>query len=293
MARGLEEVAGYVMMTEEAGRVATADGATIAWTRRGPTAGADAPWLLFCPGLGMTQKGYAADAAWFAARGRHTLTLDWRGCGRSLPLPALSEDTFARGRMAADVIALLDALRVARVDLVGHSLGGVIGLEVVARAPARVRSLITFGTTYHLSLSLPAFAALALFIRLAGPERAATLAARTARSDHARPLIRNMLAALPTDVDLRIRRHIRTYDYREAARSWSGPILLIRGSEDREINRQLRSTLEALRSKSNFHQEQIVGAGHFTNLDKPAEVRAAIARFLERIDGGHLDATGL
>ena len=56
------------MMTEEAGRVATADGATIAWTRRGPTAGADAPWLLFCPGLGMTQKGYAADAAWFAAR---------------------------------------------------------------------------------------------------------------------------------------------------------------------------------------------------------------------------------
>lgn len=45
--------------------------------------------------------------------------------------------------MAADTLALADALRIARFDVVGVSLGGMIGQALAVAAPARVRSLVS------------------------------------------------------------------------------------------------------------------------------------------------------
>jgi pimeloyl-ACP methyl ester carboxylesterase len=45
--------------------------------------------------------------------------------------------------MAADTLALADALRIDRVDVVGVSLGGMIGQTLAARSPERVRSLVS------------------------------------------------------------------------------------------------------------------------------------------------------
>ena len=43
-------------------------------------------------------------------------------------------------------------------------LGGVVGLELVSRAPSRVRSLITYGTTYRINWPWISLMALNLFI---------------------------------------------------------------------------------------------------------------------------------
>jgi aminoacrylate hydrolase len=48
--------------------------------------------------------------------------------------------------MVADCAALLDHLRLERVDVVGHSLGGAIGLMLAARYPHKVGRLVTMAS---------------------------------------------------------------------------------------------------------------------------------------------------
>ncbi|MFN8178410.1 MAG: alpha/beta hydrolase [bacterium] len=50
--------------------------------------------------------------------------------------------------MAEDVVALLDRLHLKRVDLMGWSDGGNVGLDIAIHHPGRLRHLITFGANF-------------------------------------------------------------------------------------------------------------------------------------------------
>jgi len=50
--------------------------------------------------------------------------------------------------MAEDMIALLDHLRVKRVDVMGWSDGGNIGIDLAIHHPGRIRHLVTFGANF-------------------------------------------------------------------------------------------------------------------------------------------------
>lgn len=52
-------------------------------------------------------------------------------------------------RQARRIIALLDALRVERVTLVVHDLGGPVGAEVIDRAPGRIKRLVILNTSIY------------------------------------------------------------------------------------------------------------------------------------------------
>jgi pimeloyl-ACP methyl ester carboxylesterase len=70
--------------------------------------------------------------------------MDTLGFGASDgPAGPWSIELFALG-----VLALCDALNIEQVALVGHHTGGVIALEVAARAPERVLSLVLSGTPF-------------------------------------------------------------------------------------------------------------------------------------------------
>lgn len=76
-----------------------------------------------------------------ATRAVHAV--DTPGHGGSAPPVGHTIEAYADG-----VVAAIDALGLATVDLVGHHTGGVVAVEVAARDPARVRRLVLSSTAF-------------------------------------------------------------------------------------------------------------------------------------------------
>ena len=66
------------------------------------------------------------------------ITIDPRGIGRS----RCEDMVLSIDQIAADVVELFDQLQVEPIHIVGHSIGGRIGLELALNYPGRVRSLV-------------------------------------------------------------------------------------------------------------------------------------------------------
>ena len=98
---------------------------------------ADAPPLIFSPGLGGSGSYWAPQIAAFA-RDHRVILYDHRGTARSDPaLPDASVEA-----MGDDIAALMDGLGIERAGIVGHAAGGVAGLALALRAPERVDRLV-------------------------------------------------------------------------------------------------------------------------------------------------------
>lgn len=70
------------------------------------------------------------------AAGYRVIAPDTRGCGESDMAPRTSD--YALPTLVADVVGILDALRIGKVRLVAHDWGAVIGWAFAARHPERV-----------------------------------------------------------------------------------------------------------------------------------------------------------
>lgn len=71
------------------------------------------------------------------ARDHTVIVADSRGQGRS----TRTTDPLTYELMADDYVALLDYLNIGKVDLVGWSDGGIIGIDIAMRYPERLKSL--------------------------------------------------------------------------------------------------------------------------------------------------------
>jgi len=100
---------------------------------------AEVPVVLL-HGLGAASHYWVDTAIDLARSGRTVIVPDAPGSGKSDP-PAPGGGWGIPGRVAA-VSALLDALRLQRVDLVGHSLGGWTAGAFALAEPHRVRHLV-------------------------------------------------------------------------------------------------------------------------------------------------------
>lgn len=102
--------------------------------------GTAAPVLLL-HGLGLSHTTWEPVADRLLRTGHRVVRLDTRGHGRS-DAPA---SDYRLDDLVADVLAVMDALKIARAHLVGHSLGGTVALQVALHQPARVASLTLAG----------------------------------------------------------------------------------------------------------------------------------------------------
>jgi pimeloyl-ACP methyl ester carboxylesterase len=92
--------------------------------------------VVLLPGTGLTARSWDVVAASLSAT-RSVLAVDLRGHGESR-----WPGTYSIDLMAADVGALLARRGDGPVDLVGHSLGGLVALRLPAAVPQRVRRLV-------------------------------------------------------------------------------------------------------------------------------------------------------
>ncbi|MBP2336611.1 pimeloyl-ACP methyl ester carboxylesterase [Saccharothrix coeruleofusca] len=123
------------------------DGTGIAYHRWEPDPGTDPD-----PVPVVLQHGFAANTAveWadpgtvaaFTAAGRGVVGVDARGHGRSGKSPDPAR--YGERRMARDLRAVIAALGVPAVDLVGYSMGAIVALLTAAEEPA-VRRLVIGG----------------------------------------------------------------------------------------------------------------------------------------------------
>jgi 3-oxoadipate enol-lactonase len=214
------------------------------------------------------------------------LLVSLRGHGGSTGPAAPKPEDYTRETLARDVLALWDALGVSRAHFVGNSLGGLVGYEILRLAPERLRSLTTFGTTAALRSPKALVWTLLTLQRLLGPSGMAWLFSRTASKDRA---VARRVGEMCRSADRAALRHvsadIAVYDYTPLLRRQTLPILLIRGEHDRDINAHLASTIEALTATPGFRLAELAGAGHFANLERPAEFEEVLGSFLEANTG--------
>jgi pimeloyl-ACP methyl ester carboxylesterase len=126
-------------MTSYADVFFTAADGTRLYLRDYPGPRPDAPVVVCLHGLTRNSKDFAELAAHLQTKAR-VLVPDMRGRGRSAR--AADTRTYQPPHYVQDVLGWLDRLGIARVHLVGTSMGGIMSLLMLSAVPERVQSLV-------------------------------------------------------------------------------------------------------------------------------------------------------
>jgi pimeloyl-ACP methyl ester carboxylesterase len=106
------------------------------------------PTVVFLHGAGFDHSMFGLQSRYFGYHGRNVLALDLPAHGRSAGPPVATVP-----EMADWVIRVLDAAKLERASLVGHSMGALVALECAARHPGRVERIALLGITYPMKVS--------------------------------------------------------------------------------------------------------------------------------------------
>ena len=109
--------------------------------------GGNGPPLIFVPGLGNTAHVFDSFAPKFTGM-HHVYGITRRGFGMSSK-PDPNAENYDANRLGDDVLAVIDALKLDRPVLVGHSLGGEELSSVGTRHPEKVSGLIYLDADYQ------------------------------------------------------------------------------------------------------------------------------------------------
>jgi len=105
------------------------------------------PTIVFVHGAGLDHSWWGLQSRYFGYHGRNVLAVDLPGHGRSDGKPLATI-----GEMADWVLRLLDALKLPKAAVVGHSMGSLVALECAARRPERVERIALLGTAYPMKV---------------------------------------------------------------------------------------------------------------------------------------------
>jgi pimeloyl-ACP methyl ester carboxylesterase len=136
------------------------------------------------------------------------------------------EEAYAEDRFAADVVAVMDELRVDRVHYWGYSMGGLIGFALGGFAPERFRTIIPGGASpYPLPPGLPDPMMPMLEQGVAG--------VKAGYGDYLTPGLRGRLDGSDMDALIALRRRrYRTPGFEDALSRMTMPCLLYAGDAD-------------------------------------------------------------
>jgi pimeloyl-ACP methyl ester carboxylesterase len=257
----------------------------------------DRPPLLMLHGLTRNSRDFENVAARYSGDWR-VIAVDFRGRGQSARDPNSAQ--YVPGTYAADVIQLLDELRIREAVFLGTSLGGLVTMIVAQVAPERIAGVLLNDVGPELDLSgidrIKTYVGKPVVFR-DWDEVANTLQERTGdvhprygRAEwlrFAKRICRQTDQGVEFDYDMAIADPFNAGNTGEVPDAWpyyrvlaGRPILVLRGETS-----DLLSDAAAQRMATEIPDVEVVTVprvGHAPDLDEP-EAIDAINRLLERV----------
>jgi pimeloyl-ACP methyl ester carboxylesterase len=230
--------------------------------------------LLFVPGWCCDHTAFRPQFEHFAQQ--HAVTaIDLRGVGRS----DQPDGGYSIPELADDLAALCREVGIEKPVVVGHSLGGMIAVDLGARYPALPSALVLVdpGPIDPLPATVEFFREFAE--QLAGPDgdeiRRAYVHDMGARDEELARWIVDHMCAAEQRVAAAVIRGVSEWNGREPLARCTVPVLLLRSAL-----RPATDVLRLLEIKPDLEVAITAGAGHFHQLEVPEQVNAMIERFL-------------
>lgn len=200
-----------------------------------------------------------------------SLAVDLNGHGRSAGAGHLT-----LADHAADLVALLDALDIDQITLVGHSMGGGIALTLALTYPERVARLVLVSTGARLKVHPDILANIESDTGAVADRLSAWLWGADV-DDAARQQGKRQFLALSPSVTARDYHACDAFDVRDRLGDIHTPALVLCGTADVMTPPKFSEYLTA--NLPNAQLELFDGAGHMLQIERAAEVAAAITRF--------------
>jgi 3-oxoadipate enol-lactonase len=239
--------------------------------------------LLLSHGLLLDRRMFDAQAEHFRDRYR-VVRYDHRGQGGSARPRVRSIDLET---LYADAVALIEHLGIGPCHFVGLSMGGYVGLRLLARRPDLLRSAILLDTSAGPETGVARFRLLNLVARWLGPRPVAKpvlpiMFGRTFLTEPERAAERDLWRQRLLQLDRGIWRAVNGVIEREGVAEELGPVevptLIVVGEEDVATPPALAERLHAALPGSQL--VRIPRCGHASTIEAPGEVNRAIDDFL-------------
>lgn len=241
------------------------------------------PTVLMLHGIGGGHLAFAPQVETLASSGYRAVAWDMPGYGRSAPI-----EPYNFKGLAQRCIALIEGLQCANVALLGHSMGGMVAQEVIARRPELVNKLILCGTSA--SFGKPDDDWQREYVA----QRTAPLDAGQSMADLADVLVPQMVGpgSLPEGVRLathcmsqvppstyrRALQALVTFDRRANLTQIQVPTLLVAGEHDRNAPPAVMKKMAAAIPRGTYLEMR--GVGHLQNLEAPEDFDGLLLNFL-------------
>jgi pimeloyl-ACP methyl ester carboxylesterase len=241
------------------------------------------PTVLMLHGIGGGHLSFAPQVETLASSGYRAVAWDMPGYGRSAPI-----EPYNFKGLAQSCITLIEALKCGDVALVGHSMGGMVAQEVMARRPELVSKLVLCGTSP--SFGKPDGDWQREFIA----QRTAPLDAGKSMAELAEVLVPQMVgpASLPEGVRLathcmslvpastyrRALEALVTFDRRANLPLIQVPTLVVAGEHDRNAPPSVMKKMADAIPRSTYLEMH--GVGHLQNLESPDDFDGLLLNFL-------------
>ncbi len=239
--------------------------------------------VLMLHGIGGGHLSFAPQVETLASSGYRAVAWDMPGYGRSAPI-----EPYTFKGLAQSCITLIESLQCGDVVLVGHSMGGMVAQEVIARRPELVSKLVLCGTSP--SFGKPDGEWQREFIA----QRTAPLDAGKSMAELAEVLVPQMVgpASLPEGVRLaahcmsqvpastyrRALEALVTFDRRANLPHIQAPTLVLAGEFDRNAPPAVMKKMADAIARSTYLEMK--GIGHLQNLEAPEDFDGMLLNFL-------------
>lgn len=238
--------------------------------------------ILFVHGLGANLSQFEQQHAYFAPYYK-VLSVSLRGHGNSIVKSKQNNLSFGLDSMANDLLHLLEHLQIDKVHYVGNSMGGNIGYEILKLKPDVLLSFITYGTTGQLTTSTFVLSTMRMMYRLLPVSVIGSLSKIAGQTKSSQNTIKEMMSQVNKSTLLSIIPHLSNFSYLSTIRDSKTPALIIKGEKDKDINKELKSTLTEFEKRGHFTLYEMNGVGHFANLDNPKLFNQIVKDFIESL----------